>query len=111
MNLRFTTLLLSLFASSTFIYSKINKEDELNAEIEEVVVVAYGTEKKSSLIGSSESIKSNKIQMRSISSVTSAFLGNIAGVQSTLSDGQPGSAPSLSIRGFALGMYSGRDTV
>ena len=76
------------------------EDNEIDLKTEEVVVVAYGTDKLKSLTGSASYLKSDKLRSHSITSVTSALIGNVSGVQSTLADGQPGSTPSLRIRGF-----------
>lgn len=68
--------------------------------LEEVMVVAYGTAKKSSFTGSASTIKSEKISQRSVSNVTNALAGQVAGVQITSNNGQPGSASTIRIRGI-----------
>lgn len=68
--------------------------------MDEVIVTAYGIGKRSSQTGAIASLSHNELEKRTVTSATSTLLGNIAGVQSTLPDGQPGSAPSLRIRGF-----------
>ncbi len=68
--------------------------------LDEVIVVAYGTAKKASFTGSAESVNAEDIDLRPISSVTKALEGNVSGVQMTSSSGQPGSSPSIRIRGF-----------
>lgn len=72
-----------------------------NAELlDEVVVVAYGTAKKSSFTGSAEVVKQERIEKRMVSDVSKALEGTVAGVQSTSGSGQPGSGASMVIRGF-----------
>ena len=68
--------------------------------IDEVIVVAYGTSKKSSFTGSAQSIDGKKMELRPISSVTKGIEGQVTGVQVTNSSGQPGSSPDIRIRGF-----------
>ncbi len=68
--------------------------------LEEVMVVAYGTAKKSSFTGSASTIKSEKISQRSVSNVTNALAGQVAGVQITSNSGQPGSSSTIRIRGI-----------
>ncbi len=68
--------------------------------LEEVMVVAYGTAKKSSFTGSASTIKSDKIAERSVSNVTNALAGQVAGVQITSNNGQPGSSATIRIRGI-----------
>ena len=69
-------------------------------EMEEVLVVAYGTTKKEYFTGSAEMVSSENIEKRSITSVISALEGYVPGVQTTSGGGQPGANPSISIRGI-----------
>lgn len=68
--------------------------------IDEVVVVAYGTAKKSSFTGSASVVGSKNIEKRAITNATSALEGNTSGVQVTSALGQPGESASVRIRGF-----------
>ena len=67
--------------------------------LDEVVVVAYGTQKKTSLTGSIQEVKSDAIEMRPVSSVASALEGTVSGVQVNSTYGAPGQDPSIRIRG------------
>ena len=78
---------------------KVLMETDTKA-MDEVIVVAYGTQKKSSFTGSAQSVGAEDIQLRPITSVTKALEGNVTGVQMTAGSGQPGSTPSIRIRGF-----------
>lgn len=68
--------------------------------LDEVMVVAYGTAKKSAFTGSASTIKAEKIAERTVSNVTNAMAGQVAGVQITQNNGQPGSSASIRIRGI-----------
>ena len=68
--------------------------------LDEVMVVAYGTTKKTSFTGSAEAMTSKKLELRPVSSATKALEGNVAGLQISSSSGQPGSTPDIHIRGF-----------
>ena len=68
--------------------------------IDEVVVVAYGTAKKSSFTGSASVVGAKNIEKRAITNATSALEGNTSGVQVTSELGQPGESASVRIRGF-----------
>ena len=68
--------------------------------IDEVLVVAYGTSKKSSFTGSAENISSDKLELRPITNVAKGIEGQASGVQVTSASGQPGSSPAIRIRGF-----------
>ena len=59
--------------------------------LDEVMVVAYGTAKKSTFTGSASLLKSEKIEARPVTSATSALLGSTPGVQVASASGQPGS--------------------
>src|SRR5690554_2296177 len=68
--------------------------------MDEVIVVAYGTTKKSSFTGSASVVRSENIERRTVSSITKALEGTVSGVQSTAGGGQPGSGANMRIRGF-----------
>ena len=68
--------------------------------LDEVLVVAYGTAKKSSFTGSAESVGSDKLELRPITNVAKGLEGQVSGVQMTSASGQPGSSPSIRIRGY-----------
>lgn len=70
------------------------------ATLEDLVVIGYGTATKESLTGSVSVVDSKQIEERPVTSVTSALEGNAPGVQVNGSTGQPGSSPSIVIRGI-----------
>ena len=76
----------------------IRMQDNPN-DLDEVIVVAYGTQKKTTLTGSIQEVKSEAIEMRPTSSVASALEGTVTGVQVNSTYGQPGEDPSIRIRG------------
>lgn len=67
--------------------------------LDETIVVAYGTAKKSSFTGSASTVKSEKLQQRTVSNVTKALEGMVAGITTTSGSGQPGEGASIQIRG------------
>ena len=67
--------------------------------LEDVIVVAYGTAKKESFTGSAAVVKNDDIIKRSVSNVTKAIEGLVAGVEVTSGSGQPGEGASIQIRG------------
>ena len=73
---------------------------EDTAEIEGVMVVAYGTAKKESFTGSAAVVKGGELQKRVVGNVTKSFEGTVAGVQVASGGGQPGEAASVIIRGI-----------
>ena len=68
--------------------------------LDDVVVVAYGTAKKSSLTGASTSVDKKQLEMRPVSNLSNALSGVAPGVQTTTANGQPGSSVGIRIRGF-----------
>ncbi len=72
---------------------------EDGVSLDEVMVVAYGTAKKSAFTGSASVVKAENIEKRQVSNIGNALTGAIAGVQITSSNGQPGSSPKIRIRG------------
>ncbi|REA63036.1 SusC/RagA family TonB-linked outer membrane protein [Dyadobacter luteus] len=67
--------------------------------LEEVVVVGYGTQKKSDLTGSISSIKSEDLKKLPTTSFDQAIQGRAAGVQVTQASSAPGGRVSIRIRG------------
>ena len=68
--------------------------------LQDVVVVAYGTANKESLTGSVAVVGSQEIEDRPVTNVTAALEGNAPGVQVNNSVSYPGSSPDIRIRGF-----------
>ncbi len=67
--------------------------------LDEVIAVAYGSAKRSEYTGSAGVVKAEQLEDALVSNVTSALGGYVPGVQSMSSTGQPGSSPSIRIRG------------
>ena len=67
--------------------------------LDEVMVVAYGREKKSEYTGSASVVKADQLQDALVSNVTNALSGKMAGVQTMSSNGAPGQGSSVLIRG------------
>lgn len=77
----------------------VNLETDL-LEVDEVLVVAYGTTKKSSYTGSASVVSSDKIEKIQTTNVTKALQGLSSGVQVINSSGRPGSGGNILIRGI-----------
>lgn len=75
--------------------------------LDEVIVIGYGTAKKSAFTGSASEISTQEITSHVTSSATNALVGKVAGVIATQSNGGPGSAPTIRIRG--IGSYAASD--
>ncbi|MDE5868644.1 MAG: SusC/RagA family TonB-linked outer membrane protein [Muribaculaceae bacterium] len=68
--------------------------------LDDLVVVAYGTATKESLTGSVAVVGAKEIEERPVTSVTAALEGNAPGVMVNNSQTAPGQSPSIRIRGF-----------
>ncbi|RYY37255.1 MAG: SusC/RagA family TonB-linked outer membrane protein [Sphingobacteriaceae bacterium] len=74
---------------------------EALSNLDEVVVVGYGAQKKATITGSISTVKSDELTQAPVANVTNALAGRLPGLISQQSSGQPGyDAASLSIRGF-----------
>ncbi|MGO1595133.1 MAG: SusC/RagA family TonB-linked outer membrane protein [Sphingobacterium sp.] len=69
-------------------------------DMEEIVVVAYGTSRRSSITGSVSTINNEQIENRQVASLSKALEGQVPGLQSVSSSGQPGTDAGIRIRGI-----------
>jgi len=76
------------------------KLESTASELDEVIVVAYGTTNRKSFTGSAQSVRGDELEKRTVTSITKALDGQIAGIQTTTGNGQPGSGSSIIIRGL-----------
>jgi len=83
--------------SESNIYAIILNED--STSLDEVVVVGYGTQRKSDLTGAVTSIKVDETAAQQSSTVDQLLQGRAAGVQVIQNGGSPGSGVSVRIRG------------
>src|SRR5690606_12478391 len=72
--------------------------------LDEVVIVAYGSVRRSDFTGSAVSMSAKELDKRPISNPLVALQGSGPGVQTTAPSGSPGSSPGIRIRG--IGSYS-----
>ncbi len=79
---------------------KISLQPE-NINLDEVIVVAFGEQKKSSFTGSAGVVDSKNISMRPVNNVASALEGQVAGLQMYKSSGDPSATPTFLIRGIS----------
>ena len=68
--------------------------------LDDVMVVAYGTVKKSAFTGSASVVDAAKLEDRQVSNITNALSGTMAGVQTLNANGQPGTSSTVRIRGI-----------
>ncbi|WP_321996031.1 SusC/RagA family TonB-linked outer membrane protein [Draconibacterium orientale] len=67
--------------------------------IDEVMVVAYGTTKRSQFVGSAKAVTGEELATKSTSNISNALQGAAAGVQVVNGSGQPGTGATIRIRG------------
>lgn len=91
----------------------VNNETEFNITLilegdnmQEIVVVAYGTARKQSLTGAVATVSAASLEKRPLTNAIAALEGAAAGIQVNNTEGQPGSSPTVRIRGFASVNYS-----
>lgn len=74
---------------------------EDSQQLGEVVVVAYGTQKREAVTGAISTIGADVIGQQQVTSPLKALQGTVAGVSMVTAGGQPGTNPEIRIRGFA----------
>lgn len=67
--------------------------------LDEVIVVAFGTAKKSTFTGSATTMKAEAIEKRQASNISTTLSGSVSGVQGLSTSGAPGSVTTIRIRG------------
>ncbi|MGV3560980.1 SusC/RagA family TonB-linked outer membrane protein [Larkinella arboricola] len=70
------------------------------ANLQEVVVVGYGTQKKINITGAVDQIAGKDLEARPIANVMQGLQGVSPGLNITYQGGQPGTVPNINIRGF-----------
>lgn len=87
---------------------KVGSQSTLNIQLQsnasslgEVVVIGYGTVKKTDLTGAVGSVKAAQLAERPAASLNEALAGRIAGVQINTNSGRPGGQTKIRIRGFS----------
>ena len=80
------------------------KED--TETLEEVVVIGYGVQKKSSVTGAISQVKAADMENRTITTAAQALQGKTAGVQLITSSGGPGETPTIRVRGYSSNVAS-----
>jgi TonB-linked SusC/RagA family outer membrane protein len=81
-------------------YLNITLQEDAN-KLDEVVIVAYGTQNKKSITGAMSVVSSETLDKQQITSIGTVLQGNVAGVHIINSGGQPGENPTIRIRGVS----------
>lgn len=76
------------------------KMKEVGKELDEVVVVAFGTQKKQEITGAVAKVDSKMLENSQSSNAVQSLTGKVAGVQISANSGQPGEAPQVRFRGI-----------
>ncbi|TWI03357.1 TonB-linked SusC/RagA family outer membrane protein [Flavobacterium tiangeerense] len=87
--------LLTVGASTT-----LNARLDTGVSLEEVVVVGYRTVSTRSFTGSAKQIKAENIEKKSVSNISQALAGEVAGVRVINTSGQPGASATIRVRGI-----------
>lgn len=75
--------------------------EEDPTSLDEVVVIGYGTQRRSDLTGAVGSVSEDNLKERPATSLNQALSGKIAGVQVNTNSGRPGGKANVRIRGFS----------
>lgn len=86
-------------ASAGTFYKVVLQED--SKQLEEVVVVGYGQQKRKEITGSITNVKMSDIPQAGAASVSEFLSGKAAGLSTTINSAQPGGAVNMQIRGSA----------
>jgi TonB-linked SusC/RagA family outer membrane protein len=78
----------------------MNVQLRASVELDEIVVIGYGTQRKSDLTGSISSITAKDVKNYVVSNISEALAGKAAGVSVMAPSGQPGDGAIIRIRGF-----------
>ena len=70
------------------------------ALLDEVVVVGYGTQKKSHLTGAISKVTNDNLDQIAVARVDDALVGQVSGVNIQASSAEAGAAPTITVRGF-----------
>ena len=68
--------------------------------LDEIVVVGYGSQKKSHLTGAISKVKNEKLDQIAVARVDDALIGQVSGVNIQATNAEAGAAPTITIRGF-----------
>ncbi|UOE47318.1 TonB-dependent receptor [Mucilaginibacter sp. SMC90] len=74
--------------------------------INEVVVVGYGTQKRTTVTGAISSVKASDLQDQQVTRLDDALRGRVTGVSVVQSSGSPGSTPQIRVRGVTSRLNS-----
>ena len=91
----FATQLITVGNESTINVTLVEDANTLD----EIVVIGYGTQKKSNITGAISKVKNEDLDQIAVSRVDDALVGQVSGVNIQATEGEAGSAPTIQIRG------------
>lgn len=113
MNLKYSKCLglaAVLYFTANYSAQQVSDTTSKESAIEEVVVIGYGTQKKSNVTGAISSIKASDIENAPAAGRPEQVLqGRAAGVSVISNSGQPGTAPTIRVRGITSFGAGGND--
>ncbi|UEG53548.1 SusC/RagA family TonB-linked outer membrane protein [Mucilaginibacter daejeonensis] len=96
-----------IFSYIGFVTQEVAASTDMNVsligasgQLADVVVVAYGAQKKEAITGSVASLSSKDLDKRTVTNIAASLQGLAPGIQVAASNGQPGATPTIRIRGF-----------
>lgn len=75
--------------------------EEQNIDLDEIVAIGYGIQKKTNVTGAIASVNTDELQNRSTNDLGKSMQGKVAGVQILNMSGAPGSSPTFRVRGYS----------
>src|SRR5579871_832377 len=79
--------------------------EETKSQLSDVVVVGYGTQKKSDITGAISSVRNKEFKDQPVSNLASSIQGKVAGILVTTPSGTPGAGLLVSVRGANNPLY------
>lgn len=73
---------------------------ESTSDLDEVVIVGYGTQKKANLTGAVAQINAEDIALRPDANIATTLQGLMPGLNIQINNGDPGATPDINVRGF-----------
>ncbi|WP_445756775.1 SusC/RagA family TonB-linked outer membrane protein [Polaribacter sp.] len=95
--LGFKTIEVSVIGKSTI---NVKLTEALN-NLDEVVLIGYGSQRKSDLTGAVGRVKTSQLMERPVATINQALMGKVAGVQINTASGRPGGRTKVRIRGIS----------
>jgi TonB-linked SusC/RagA family outer membrane protein len=76
-----------------------------NQQLEDVVVVGYGTQRRGNITGAVANIKSEDLMRTPSSTTSTALVGRVAGITARQATGRPGATTSIQVRNLGVPLY------